>query len=61
MLATSIIETLTAEGRNKVTIHKDDYTINKIEVGALLLKVVIKESFINKNATTLHIRKNWQT
>ena len=55
-LATSLINSLSREGRNKVTIHRDEYTINGQIVGILVLKIIIRESYIDTNATTTHIR-----
>ncbi len=37
-------------------IWKDDYTIDEYKSGNLLLKVIIRESHIDTNATTSNIR-----
>ena len=51
-----IMESLSVKGRNKVRIWKEDYTIKGHLSGALLLKVVIRQSHVDTNATTRHIR-----
>ena len=47
---------LSVKGRNKVRIWKDDYTVNDHMSGSLLLKVIIRQSHVDTNATTRHIR-----
>lgn len=39
-------------GRDKVTLHRESYTVGGHPVGVLLLKVIIQESHIDTNATT---------
>ena len=43
-------------GRDKVTLHRESYTVGGHPVGVLLLKVIIQESHIDTNATTSAIR-----
>ena len=47
---------LSNEGKSKVNVHRSDYHIGEQRVGALLLKVIIRESHIDTNATVSHIR-----
>jgi len=47
---------LSDEGKSKVNVHRSDYHIGEQRVGALLLKVIIRESHIDTNATISHIR-----
>lgn len=51
-----ILNSLGAVGRNKITTHRDEYTVNGVISGICLLKVLIRESSIDTNATTAHIR-----
>ncbi len=41
---------------SKVNIHRTDYWIGDRRVGAMLLKVIIRKSHIDANATVSHIR-----
>ena len=52
-----LMNSLSIEGTSKVSIWKDQYTINNISSGPCLLKVIIRESSIDTNATTRHIRQ----
>ena len=56
-LAECIFQSLTKEARNTVTLYSDEYTINGRVSGACLLKVTIRESHIDTNATTRIIRE----
>ena len=56
MLFRCLMVSLSVKGRNKVRIWKDDYTIDGHLSGALLLKVIIRQSHVDTNATTRHIR-----
>ncbi len=47
---------LSNEGKSKVNVHRSDYHIGEHRVGAMLLKVIIRESHIDTNATVSHIR-----
>jgi len=57
LLADCIFHSLTVEARNTVTLYEDDYTINSRVDGPCLLKVVIRESHIDTNATTRILRE----
>jgi hypothetical protein len=50
------MNSLTKAGKSKVKIWKSQYTVGGLKSGAYLLKVVIRESHIDTNATTGHIR-----
>lgn len=56
-LADCILNSLTVEARNSVTLCEDEYTIGETVSGTCLLKVVIRESHIDTNATTRIIRE----
>lgn len=56
-LAQCILNSLTVEARNSVTLWDTDYTIGGMVSGTCLLKVVIRESHIDTNATTRIIRE----
>ena len=47
---------LSNEGKSKVNVHRSDYHIGDQRVGTMLLKVIIRESHIDTNATVSHIR-----
>jgi len=51
-LANCILNSLTVDVRNSVTLHEDEYTIGEEVSGTCLLKVVIQKSHIDTNATT---------
>jgi S-adenosylmethionine/arginine decarboxylase-like enzyme len=53
-----LVRSITKEGRDKVTIWKQDYMVGTpaLPSGVLLLKVIIRESHIDTHATTSHIR-----
>jgi hypothetical protein len=51
-----IMNSLTKAGKSKVKIWKNQYTVGGFKSGACLLKVIIRESHIDTNATTGHIR-----
>lgn len=61
-LYTCLMKSLTREGRSKVTLQEEDYTIESQGgeprmVGVLLLKVIIRVSAIDTNATVMSIRQ----
>ena len=59
MLYSCITNTLTQEARKKLYLYKKEYYINnRTPSGALLLKVLIRESHIDTNATIKFIREN---
>jgi len=55
-LASCLWNSLSQAGRNKISIHQNEYTINDVPSGELLFKVIIRESYIDTNATTQMIR-----
>jgi hypothetical protein len=56
MLYQCLMGSISKEGKKKILIWKDDYTIDEHKSGNLLLKVIIRESHIDTNATTSNIR-----
>ena len=56
MLYHRLMNSLSAEALDMITIWKNDYMINKTPSGNLLLKVIIRESHIDTNATESSIR-----
>ena len=56
MLYTCIMESLSKEAKDKILLLSDEYHIAASPSGALLLKVVIRESHVDTNATLRHIR-----
>ena len=52
-----LYESLTPEGRNKVTMLKKQYMIGDEQVGVLFLKLIISKSSTQSNATSMSIRK----
>ena len=57
MLYECIWNTLSKTGRSKVWVWKDEFHINAIPTGILLLKIVIREAHIDTNATVRHLRE----
>ena len=51
-----VINSISKEGKAKVQIWKKDYWIGDKPSGNLLLKVLIRESYLDTNATTIGIR-----
>lgn len=56
-LADCILNSLTPEARSTITLYEDEYTINGVRSGPCMLKIVIRESHIDTNATTRIIRE----
>ena len=52
-----LMNSLSTTGRNKVSNLTDDYTIKGTRVGMLLLKVIVRESGIDTQASGTYIRK----
>ena len=52
-----LLNSLSTEGLSKMLICDSDYTVDGTPSGALFLKVLIRESHIDTNATTRHIRE----
>ena len=57
MLADCILNSLTSDARNTVTLYANEYTVQKVKSGACMLKVVICEWHIDTNATTRILRE----
>jgi hypothetical protein len=55
-LYTCLMKSISRVGRNKITGFRNQYTINGTACGILLLKIIIRESYIDTNATTTYIR-----
>ena len=55
-LYTCLMNSLSSVGWSKVTLQEDEYTIRGMKVGVLLLKVIIRVSAIDTNATVMSIR-----
>ena len=58
MMFRCIWNSLSRTGRNKVQIWEHQYTVNQRYSGNLLLKIVIRESHLDSNATTTSIRES---
>lgn len=56
MLFKCLMNSISKEGKNKVVIWREQYTVNGITSGNLLLKIIIRESHLDTNATTTSIR-----
>jgi hypothetical protein len=52
------MQSLTETAKQKILLHEEQYTVNGIRSGACLLKVVIRESHLDSNATTKFIRES---
>jgi hypothetical protein len=57
MMFKCLMNSVSKEGKNKILIWKDQYTINGLPSGNLLLKIIIRESHLDTQATTASIRK----
>jgi hypothetical protein len=53
-----IMQSLTETAKQKILLHEEQYTVDGIRSGACLLKVVIRESHLDSNATTKFIRES---
>jgi len=51
-----LFSSLTEAAQNRITVWAPDYTVNGIKLGPLFLKVIIRESHADTNATTRKIR-----
>jgi hypothetical protein len=56
MLYQCLMRSISKEGKKKILIWQDEYHIDGNKSGTLLLKVIIRESHIDTNATTSNIR-----
>jgi hypothetical protein len=57
MMADCILNSLTSEARNTITLYANEYNVNGVRSGPCMLKVVIRESHIDTNATTRILRE----
>jgi hypothetical protein len=56
MMHKCLMNSISKTGKDKVTIWKDQYTVSGLSSGNLLLKIIIRESHLDTNATTSSIR-----
>jgi hypothetical protein len=52
MLFKCLMASISKEAKNKILIWRDQYTVNGFSSGNLLLKIIIRESHLDTNATT---------
>jgi hypothetical protein len=45
------MNSISKEGKNKILIWKKQYTVRNFSSGTLLLKIIIRESHLDTNAT----------
>lgn len=57
MLYICLSESLTTDARTKLVVYKDQYTIDRKPSGPLFLKVIIRETYIDTNATVKFVRE----
>jgi len=58
LLYKCLMKSISKEGKSKITIWKDQYHVNGMPSGNLLLKIIIRESHLDTNATISTIRTN---
>ena len=51
-----LMSSLSKEGKRKILIWEDQYTIGELGSGNLLLKIIVRESHLDTNATSTSIR-----
>ncbi len=56
MLFKCLMNSISKEGKNKILIWRQQYTVEEFSSGSLLLKIIIRESHLDTNATTSSIR-----
>jgi len=56
MMYQCLMNSLSTEGKKKILVWREQYTINGMYSGNLLLKTIVKESHLDTNATTATIR-----
>jgi len=61
MMYQCLLASLDKDARTKIGVWKPDYCVDGIPSGALFLKVLIRESHVDSNATTRNIRHKLQT
>ena len=57
MLFKCLMNSISKEGKHKILIWKKQYTIAGYSSGNLLLKIIIRKSHLNTNATTESFRR----
>ena len=57
MLFICLMRSLSTEGRNKVVLHRKEYHLGSRPTAAMLLKIIIRESHVDTNATSSTIRQ----
>ena len=57
MMYKCLMNSISKEGKNKILIWKKQYTVGSLSSGNLLLKIIVRESHLDTNATTASIRK----
>ena len=57
MMYQCLMNSISKEGKDKITIWKNQYTVLGNLSGNLLLKIIVRESYLDTNATTANIRK----
>jgi hypothetical protein len=56
MLFKCLMNSIPKEGKNKILIWRQQYTVDEFSSGIVLLKIIIRESHLDTNATTSSIR-----
>lgn len=56
MAANCLLSSLSSTAIDRITIWRDQYTFNGIPSGPCLFKIIIRETYIDTNATVTHIR-----
>ncbi len=56
MLYHCIVNSLTTDAWARISLHSEDYLVNNVPDGLCLLRVVIRESHVDTNATTAQLR-----
>ena len=57
MLYKCLMNSLSKEGKKKILVWEDQYQIGEVGSGNLLLKIIVRESHLDTNATSASIRK----
>jgi hypothetical protein len=57
MLYQFLMNSISKEGKDKITIWKNQYMVNGYCSGNLLLKIIVRASYLNTNTMTANIRK----
>jgi hypothetical protein len=57
MLYQCLVSSISKEGKDKIKIWNNQYTVGGHLSGNLLLKIIVRESYLDTNATTSNIRK----